>query len=140
MRQAQPLPVLTTERLELRDAQSGDGSFYHQLLSVSDVTRFSDLPDRATRAQADRFVECMSKLFGSGSGCAWMIQDRSTGTPLGAIRINRIHKRWRWGEIGYESHPEFWGRGLMTEAARTVIARGHGHFKIEPHGSLDLAG
>jgi hypothetical protein len=46
MRHAQPFPVLTTERLKLRTVQSSDGSFYHQLLSVAEVTRFSDLPDR----------------------------------------------------------------------------------------------
>ena len=130
MRHAQLFPFLTTERLELRAVQSSDGSFYHQLLSVQKVTRFSDLPDRTTRAQADRFADWMSKLFSSGRGCAWVIQKRSTGTPLGAIRINRIHKRWRWGEIGYESHPGFWGRGLMTEAVRAVVACGHGHFKL----------
>jgi RimJ/RimL family protein N-acetyltransferase len=96
MRQAQPFPVLATERLELRAVQSSDASFYHQLLSVAEVTRFSDLPDMGTRAQADRFVDWMSKLFSSDIGCAWMIQKRSTGTPLGAIRINRIDKRWRW--------------------------------------------
>jgi hypothetical protein len=45
MRHAQPFPVLTTERLKLRAVQSSDGSFYHQLLSVAEVTRFSDLPD-----------------------------------------------------------------------------------------------
>lgn len=95
MRQAQPFPVLTTERLGLRAVQSSDASFYHQLLSLAEVMRFSDLPDRATKAQADRFVDWMSKLFSSGKGCAWLIQERSTGTPLGAIRINRIHKQWR---------------------------------------------
>jgi ribosomal-protein-alanine N-acetyltransferase len=140
MRQAQPFPVLTTERLELRAVQSGDGSFYHQLLSVAEVTRFSDLPDSGTRPQADRFVDWMSKLFSSGSGCAWVIQKRSTGTPLGAIRINRIHKRWRWGEIGYESHPEFWGCGLMTEAVRAVVACGHGHFKLNRMEAWALPG
>jgi ribosomal-protein-alanine N-acetyltransferase len=140
MRRAQPFPVLTTERLELRDVKIRDGSFYHQLLSVAEVTRFSDLPDRATTAQADRFVDWMSKLFSSGSGCAWLIEERTAGTPLGAIRINRIHKRWQWGEIGYESHPEFWGRGLMTEAVRAVVACGHGYFKLNRMEAWTLPG
>ena len=140
MRHAQPFPVLTTEALELRAVESSDASFYHQLLSIAEVTRFSDLPERATKAQIDRFVDWMSKLFSSGRGCAWLIQQRSTGMPLGAIRINRIHKRWRSGEIGYESHPEFWGRGLMTEAVRAVVACGHGHFKLNRMEAWTLAG
>jgi ribosomal-protein-alanine N-acetyltransferase len=97
MREAQAFPMLTTKRLELRAVQPGDGGFYHQLLSFAEVTRFSDLPDRATTAQADRFVDWMSKLFSSGRGCAWMIRERSTGRPLGAIRINRIHKPMAMG-------------------------------------------
>jgi [ribosomal protein S5]-alanine N-acetyltransferase len=71
MRHAQPFPVLTTERLELRAVESSDASFYHQLLSIAEVTRFSDLPERATKAQIDRFVDWMSKLFSSGRACAW---------------------------------------------------------------------
>ncbi len=69
-----------------------------------------------------------------------MIQKRSAGTPLGAIRINRIHKQWRWGEIGYESHPDFWGRGLMTEAVRAVVACGHGQFKLNRMEAWTLPG
>jgi [ribosomal protein S5]-alanine N-acetyltransferase len=33
-------------------------------------------------------------------------------------------------KIGYESHPGFWGRGLMTEAVRAAVACGHAHFKL----------
>jgi len=68
MRHTQPFPVLATERLEFRAVQSGDGSFYHQLLSIAEVTRFSDLPNMGTGAQADRFVDWMSKLFSSDRG------------------------------------------------------------------------
>jgi RimJ/RimL family protein N-acetyltransferase len=140
MRNAQPFPALTTERLELRAVDSGDGSFYHVLLSIAAVTRFSDLPDAITRIRAERIVTWMAKLFPSGKGCAWLIEERSTGAPVGAVRINRIHKRWRWGEIGYESHPDFWSRGLMTEAVRAVVACGHGHFKLNRMEAWTLPG
>jgi [ribosomal protein S5]-alanine N-acetyltransferase len=111
MRNTQPFPALTTERLELRAVDASDGSFYHALLSITEVTRFSDLPDAASRVQAERIVAWMSKLFPSGKGCAWIIEERSTGTPVGAVRINHIQERWRWGDIGYESHPDFWVAG-----------------------------
>jgi RimJ/RimL family protein N-acetyltransferase len=78
-------------------------------------------PDAPSRAQSDRILNWMSKRFGGGKGCAWIIADREGGAPVGAIRINRIDRGWRWGEIGYESHPDFWDRGLMTEAVRAVV-------------------
>jgi ribosomal-protein-alanine N-acetyltransferase len=140
MRYTQSFPALKTKRLELRAATPGDGSFYHALLSITEVTRFSDFPDAASRAQAERIVAWMQKLFSSGRGCAWIIGERRTGLPVGAIRINRIHKRWRWGEIGYESHPDFWDRGFMTEAVRAVVACGHGHFKLNRMEAWTLPG
>ncbi len=93
MRHAQPFPVLTTERLELLAVQSRDGTFYHQLLSVAEVTRFSDLPDRATRAQADRFVDWMSKLY--------IIQQRQ-GLRLDDPEAERRYAAW---SDPYQSDP-----------------------------------
>jgi ribosomal-protein-alanine N-acetyltransferase len=140
MRYTQSFPSLRTKRLELRAAAPDDGSFYHALVSIAEVTRFSDFPEAATRVQTDRILAWMQKLLGSGRGCAWIIEERATGSPVGAIRINRIHKGWRWGEIGYESHPVFWGRGLMTEAVRAVVVCGHGYFKLNRMEAWTLPG
>jgi len=58
------------------------------------------------------------------------MEDRNARAPVGAIRINRMDRAWRWDEIGYESHPDFWGRGLMTEAVQAVVACAHSPFKL----------
>ena len=60
--------------------------------------------------------------------------------PVGAIRINRIERSWRWGEIGYESHPDFWDRGLMTEAVRAVVACAHSRFELHRVEAWTLPG
>jgi hypothetical protein len=96
-------------------------------------------PDAPSRAQSDRILNWMSKRFGGGKGCAWIIADREGGAPVGAIRINRIDRGWRWGEIGYESHPDFWDRGLMTEAVRAVVSCAQ-PVQASPRRSVDLAG
>jgi ribosomal-protein-alanine N-acetyltransferase len=140
MRHTQPFPALATERLELRAVDPSDGGFYHELLSLSEVTRFSDLPDAASPARAARIVTWMSRLFPSGKGCGWIIEERGNGARIGAVRINHIDKRWRSGDIGYESHPEFWGRGLMTEAVRAVVACGHNHFRLNRMEAWTLPG
>jgi RimJ/RimL family protein N-acetyltransferase len=95
MRHTQPFPALATKRLELRAINAGDASFYHELLLLAEVTRFSDLPDAASPARATRIVTWMSKLFPNGKGCGWIIQERSNGARVGAVRINHIEKRWR---------------------------------------------
>jgi [ribosomal protein S5]-alanine N-acetyltransferase len=140
MRHTQPFPALATARLELRAINAGDASFYHELLLLAEVTRFSDLPDAASPARATRIVTWMSKLFPNGKGCGWIIQERSNGARVGAVRINHIDKRWRWGDIGYEAYPEFWGRGFMTEAVRAVVACGHNHFRLNRMEAWTLPG
>jgi [ribosomal protein S5]-alanine N-acetyltransferase len=90
----------------------------------------SQFPDAPSRAKSDCILNWMSKRFGGGKGCAWIIADREGGAPVGAIRINRIDRGWRWGEIGYESHPDFWDRGLMTEAVRAVVFCAGSQFKL----------
>jgi ribosomal-protein-alanine N-acetyltransferase len=118
-------PVLTTNRLRLRQPRVDDAVPFGALLSMPGVTRFSNWPDAPTAIQAKRFAGWMSKLHGSGKGCAWIIEDRPSKTLIGAIRFNHFDKRWQFGEIGYELHPDFWGRGLMTEALRVVVHCGH---------------
>lgn len=140
MKQPRPFPVLATERLKPRAVDFSDANFYYRLLSIAEVTRFSDLPDRATKAQAERFVAWMAKLFDNKKSCAWIIEARRDGTSVGAIRINRIHRPWRWGEIGYESHPDFWGRGVMTEAVRAVVTCGHRGFGLNRMEAWTLPG
>ena len=140
MRRAQSFPVLETERLNLRAVMPEDHDFYHALLAVRDVTRFSDFPDAPARAQSGRILAWMSKRFGSGKGCAWLIEQRRGGALVGAIRINRIDRSWRWGEIGYESHPDFWGRGLMTEGVRAVVVCAHREFKLHRVEAWTLPG
>lgn len=123
-------PILTTARLRLRAAASGDAAALGGLLSRAEVTRFSNLPDAPNMAQIDRFVRWMAKLQPTGSGCAWIIAEAASATAIGAIRFDRFDRTWRYGVVGSELHPEFWGRGLMTEALRAVVACGHEVFGL----------
>jgi len=140
MRLAQSFPALETARLRLRAVKPDDHVFYHALLSIPQVTRFGDFPDAPSKAQSDRILNWMAKRFGAGKGCAWIIEEGKGGAPVGAIRINRIDRLWRWGEIGYESHPDFWGRGLMTEAVRAVVACAHSRFELHRVEAWTLPG
>jgi [ribosomal protein S5]-alanine N-acetyltransferase len=133
-------PKLTTDRLNLRAPTAKDAALLRGLLSIAAVTRFSNWPDAPSQIQCERYARWMSKLHTSGKGCAWLIEDRGSKSFIGAIRFNTFHKKWKHGEIGYESHPDFWGRGLMTEALRAVVACGHGTFKLNRIEAWTLPG
>jgi ribosomal-protein-alanine N-acetyltransferase len=123
-------PALSTQRLTLRAATPKDVTAFRAMLSIHDVTRFSNWPDAPTKTQVERSLRWMTKVHGSGKGCAWIIEISGSKALAGAIRFNSFEKKWRCGQIGYELHPEYWGKGLMTEAVRAVVACGHETFRL----------
>ncbi len=133
-------PVLATERLRLRAPAAGDAAAFRALLSIPAVTQFSNWPDAPGKSRAERFIRWMAGLHGRGKGCGWIIEDRASQAFIGAVRFNRIDKRWKFGEVGYELDPAFWGRGLMTEALRAVVASGHGAFRLNRIEAWTLPG
>ena len=135
---ARKFPALSTKRLTLRAPSLADASTYRVLFP--EVTRFSNWPDVPSKAKVERGLRWMCKLFASGKGCAWIVEHRRSKAVVGVIRFNRIDKKWQWGELGYESHPDFWGKGLMTEAVKAVVACGHDFFGLNRIEAWTLPG
>jgi len=129
-RTASTFPQLATERLLLRASTAKDAAAFRALYALPPVTRFSNIPDRASAAEGDRMARWMAGLHASGRGCAWVIEVRDGKAFAGAVRFNSFERKARSGMLGYELHPDFWGRGLMSEAVAAVVACGHGAFRL----------
>jgi ribosomal-protein-alanine N-acetyltransferase len=135
-----PFPALSTDRLTLRAFTPADAAAFRAVLLAPGVTLHSNWVDNPTRAQGERFVRGMARMYPKSEGCAWAIEDRGTGQLIGAIRYNSFQKKWRCGDIGYELHPDHWGRGLMSEALAAVVACGHGFFRLNRIQAWTLPG
>ena len=64
----------------------------------------------------------------------WAIRDRESGRAIGTISLEEDKYRpgIRSRELGYSLSEEYWGRGLMTEAAKEVIRYGLSLIHISP--------
>lgn len=133
-------PTLSTNRLVMRAVSMDDVASIRALLSIAEVTRYSNIPDSPTKEETIDFVRNMSELYQSGNGCAWIMEDRVSHALVGVFRFNWFHKPWKCGGIGYESHPDFWRRGLMTEALRVAIHCGHAIFGLNRIEAWTLPG
>jgi ribosomal-protein-alanine N-acetyltransferase len=133
-------PTLTTSRLRLRAPEANDALAFAAMLAFAEVTRLSNWPDRPKAAQVERWLRWMARLHATGKGCAWMIEDAASGALAGAIRFNHFDRKSQFGEVGYELHPDFWGRGLTTEALRAVVACGHQLFRLNRLEAWTLPG
>ena len=99
-------PTLRTARLVLRPVADADADAIVAALSDWQVTRWlSGPPWPFTRADADHWI---------ANGAVGSRAITLGGTMIGSIGIKP--------DLGYWLAPAHHGRGLMTEAARTVVA------------------
>jgi ribosomal-protein-alanine N-acetyltransferase len=64
--------------------------------------------------ESDKIIHFFERLAAKGSGFRWALVTREDGEFVGTVGFNRLTPR---PEIAFHLRPEFWGRGLMREAA-----------------------
>ena len=114
-------PRLTTQRLllrpfadrdDLRVAQAcGDPITQHWLVS---------LPTPYELQHAQRYIETAREDAARGVSLVWCVADREDDRCLAAISLDGFGEYHRRAEIGYWTHPDSRGRGVITEATRLV--------------------
>ena len=61
----------------------------------------------------------------------WAIEDLDTDRVIGDCGLQPFEHRGPEVELGYDLHPDAWGRGLATEAARAVMEQAFGPLRID---------
>ena len=112
---------LRTERLILRNWEVRDRELFHLINSDDRVMEF--FPMRRTRAEADAMMDRLAEgIVKNGFGLA-AIEIAETGDVAGfaGLHITNGLPVAEDGsiEIGWRMAPEFWGKGIASEAARS---------------------
>ena len=118
------MPILETERLILRCFREEDIDRMMQLFANPDFMRFS--PGVFTeRKQTVAFIEKVMGWDRAGIPSQFALAPRGEATIIGYCGFF-YHPEYGIEdiEIGYRLDPDYWNRGLITEAARA--ARDHG--------------
>lgn len=119
---------LTTERFELKQILPEDQQFIFEGLSHPQVILFYGISYstfEATRAQMVYY----DQLVYTGKGAWWKIVDKQTGERAGVIGFYCYMPQHNKAEIGYWLLPQFWKRGIISEALAAVV-----HFLINRKG------
>jgi RimJ/RimL family protein N-acetyltransferase len=111
--------VIETERLRLRPLRSDDFDALHEIYSHPLVAAWIGEHSAAqTRAELEFYVRHQAE-----HGWAfWALEERASGRFLGDCGVQPLERR-EGGEpeLGYDLHPDAWGRGLATEAAAATL-------------------
>ncbi len=109
---------LCTERLLLEAPQRSDVDAITAACQDAELQRWVPVPVPSARADAEGYVATYSDTgWESGQCCTWAI--KVDGHFAGAISLISIAERQ--ATIGYWMASEFRGRGLLIEAAQSVI-------------------
>jgi len=92
------------------------------------------MPSPYTRADAERFLLGRGELAATGRGIGWAVADPVTDRLVGNISVFDLKPR-REAEVGYWTHPDARGRGVMSQACRLAIRHA---FIDEEDGGLGL--
>ena len=113
--------TIRTKRLVLRRFTVADAqNMFDNWASDSRVTRFLTwLPHESAEATA-QLLALWCKEYENENYYNWVIT--MDGTPIGNISVVQLSERSKRAELGYSLGHAHWGRGIMTEAAKAVIA------------------
>jgi RimJ/RimL family protein N-acetyltransferase len=118
------VPVLETERMQLRALAPGDREDVFAVFSDPAVMRFWSSEPMTQLAQADALIERAHGHVAEHAGLRWAMVRREDGRVLGTVSMFAFSDQNRRAEIGYAQGREHWGRGYMREALGAVVAWG----------------
>ncbi|PYZ96506.1 GNAT family N-acetyltransferase [Alteribacter lacisalsi] len=114
-------PELETNRLRLVKVDEEHVTPYFAIMKRPDVMKYYGMDPLESSEQAAAIIASFEKTFENGRGIRWGIIDKEDGAFAGTIGLNALNKSGKRTEIGYELHPDFHTRGIMSEALERVL-------------------
>jgi len=114
-------PILTTERLTLRQLSTDDQQAIFALRSDAAINKYLLREPSKTLEDAINFINKVNDNIKISYSYYWVISLTNTKTVAGTICLFNFSSETNSCEIGYELLPAFHGKGIMKEAAEKVI-------------------
>ena len=123
--------ILKGPRLLLRDFVAEDWQDVHAYASRPEACRFQawgpNTPDESRTHVQERIALARMQ---PRTGFHLAVIFPETETVIGEGGLDIRSQRFRNGEISYVMHPEYWGQGLATEVASTLLSFGFTMLKL----------
>jgi len=115
------LPVLRSERVELREARVADAAALLAVLADAEVNRFVSAPPKAT-AGFEQFIAGTARLQAAGQALCYVVTRRGEGDVIGMLQLRQLEPGFRVAEWGFAFAAASWGTGLFAEAAELLLS------------------
>jgi ribosomal-protein-alanine N-acetyltransferase len=126
-----PFPILTTERLTLRQLVINDEREIFTLRSDSEINKYLDRQLSNTIDDARNFINKVNENINKNDSLYWAITLSDKNVLIGTICLFSFSDETDKCEIGYELLTNFQGQGIMTEAVEKVIDFAFNTIKVQ---------
>jgi [ribosomal protein S5]-alanine N-acetyltransferase len=116
-----PFPILTTERLTLRQLSPDDRQNIFALRSDTAINKYLNRAPCNTIEDAINFINKVNDNIQKNNSIYWVITLTKSKTFVRTICLFNFSNEKNTCEIGYELLTNFQGQGIMKEAAEKVI-------------------
>lgn len=114
-------PVIETERLILREVQSGDvKAVFDCWMQDEEVSRYMWWKASTDIREAQSFVEAELSRIEDDRWYRWIIIEKAAGEIIGTCLVFYHDEEEHW-DVSYNLGRRFWGNGYATEAMRAVM-------------------
>ncbi len=115
------MPKLESSRLFFRAIKRSDLDDIYEYSSNPKTSQYLLWSPHQSISTTKEFIEIVLSKYKSGDYNDWAIVYKKTGKMIGTCGFTRIDQDNRLVEIGYVLNPDFWGKGLATEAVERVL-------------------
>jgi ribosomal-protein-alanine N-acetyltransferase len=119
-----PFPILTTERLILRKIVMDDDQAIYLQRSSPVVNKYIARAPVADINDAQLWITRINNNIDAGISVNWAITLKDSGTFIGLICLWNFSEDRTIAETGYELSPDYYGKGYMNEALKSVLEYG----------------
>ena len=126
-----PFPILTTERLTLRQLSIIDEREIFILRSDREINKYLDRQLSNTIDDARNFINKVNENIDKNDSLYWGITLRDKNILIGTICLYGFSDENDNCEIGYELLLDFQGQGIMMEAVEKVIDYAFNTIKVK---------
>ncbi len=125
-----PFPVLETERLLLVRFNREHFERMFQMRRDDDVMKYVERPRPQDISEMEIFFQQNEELIESQNGITWIVTLKDENLMAGNIGFWRMKKEHHRGEIGYMLLPQYWNKGIMSEAMAAVLKYAFDEMKL----------
>ncbi len=117
-------PKIETDRLILRHMKLSDAKDMYDYAQRSEVTRYLLWAPHESLEYTRSYLKQVERCYRQGTFHDFGVILKENNRLIGTCGFARIDEPNATAEAGYVLNPDFWGRGLATEALSAVIALG----------------